>query len=113
MARTALRAVVAAGVGVALALPTSAAVATPTPTGAAPRAAQAGAVTTVRPAASTALPAASTARPAAQAAGPVVPRLPKVPVMRGTGGAVATVDDVASQVGTDVLSRGGNAVDAA
>jgi gamma-glutamyltranspeptidase/glutathione hydrolase len=103
MARTALRAVVAAGVGVALALPTSAAVATPTPTGVAPRAAQVGALTRVPAAAPTPAPA----------AGPVVPRLPKVPVMRGTGGAVATVDEVASQIGTDVLSRGGNAVDAA
>src|SRR5919107_1054881 len=91
MARTALRAVVALGAGVAVALPTGA-VGAPPP--------------------ASAPPAAAPAR-TAPAAGPVVPTLPKVPVMRGSGGAVATVDEVASQVGTDVLSRGGNAVDAA
>ncbi|GMA85453.1 hypothetical protein GCM10025868_07030 [Angustibacter aerolatus] len=32
---------------------------------------------------------------------------------RGTGGAVASVDDVATKVGVDVLARGGNAADAA
>ena len=39
--------------------------------------------------------------------------LPKVPLMVGGGGAVSTVDRDASQVGIDVLSRGGNAADAA
>ena len=39
--------------------------------------------------------------------------LPKVPVMTGSGGAVASVDRDASQVGIDVLARGGNAADAA
>ena len=39
--------------------------------------------------------------------------LPKVPVMRGGGGAVSSVDQAASQVGIDVLKRGGNAADAA
>ena len=38
---------------------------------------------------------------------------PKVPVMTGGGGAVASVDEVATQVGIDVLRRGGNAADAA
>src|SRR4051812_513059 len=45
--------------------------------------------------------------------GPVTPSAPKVPVMTGSGGAVASVDDVATQVGIDVLRRGGNAADAA
>jgi gamma-glutamyltranspeptidase/glutathione hydrolase len=37
----------------------------------------------------------------------------KVPVMVGAGGAVASVDQTASQVGVDVLRSGGNAADAA
>ncbi len=39
--------------------------------------------------------------------------LPKVPVMKGSGGAVSSVDRDASQIGIDVLARGGNAADAA
>jgi len=44
---------------------------------------------------------------------PVRPDAPKVPVMTGGGGAVSSVDDVATQVGIDVLRKGGNAADAA
>ena len=44
---------------------------------------------------------------------PVRPDTPKVPVMTGGGGAVSSVDDVATQVGIDVLRKGGNAADAA
>jgi gamma-glutamyltranspeptidase / glutathione hydrolase len=62
-------------------------------------------------------PAATAAAPAvgspADGPKPVTPTLPKVPVMRGGGGAVSSVDAVASQVGIDVLKAGGNAADAA
>jgi len=40
-------------------------------------------------------------------------QLPKVAVMTGSGGAVTSVDRDASQVGIDVLAKGGNAADAA
>lgn len=39
--------------------------------------------------------------------------LAKVPVAKGTGGAVASVDTDASRIGIEVLRQGGNAVDAA
>ncbi len=58
----------------------------------------------------------ATATPAiaAQGAGGKPPRdLPKVPLMVGFGGAVSSVDRDASQVGIDVLAKGGNAADAA
>ncbi|MGO1167574.1 MAG: gamma-glutamyltransferase, partial [Janibacter sp.] len=44
---------------------------------------------------------------------PVGHELPKMPVMRGSGGAVSSVDPIVSQVGIDVLEKGGNAADAA
>lgn len=44
---------------------------------------------------------------------PVGHELPKVPVMTGGGGAVASVDPIASQVGIDILESGGTAADAA
>ncbi|HET7280465.1 MAG TPA: gamma-glutamyltransferase, partial [Dermatophilaceae bacterium] len=63
-----------------------------------------------------ALPISATATPTTPTANgpkPVTNVLPKVPVMRGGGGAVSSVDAVASQVGIDVLKAGGNAADAA
>lgn len=45
--------------------------------------------------------------------GPVGHRLPHTATMTGTGGAVASVDPVASQVGIEVLRKGGTAAEAA
>ena len=60
-------------------------------------------------------PSAAVAAPPTDRGGPppVGHELPKVAVMTGSGGAVASVDAVASQVGIDVLEAGGNATDAA
>jgi len=57
--------------------------------------------------------AAAVPRTVSQAPPPVQPAEPKVPVMTGGGGAVSSVDAVATQVGIDVLRKGGNAADAA
>lgn len=44
---------------------------------------------------------------------PIGHRLPQVATMTGSGGAVSSVDPVASQVAIDVLAKGGTAADAA
>ena len=55
----------------------------------------------------------ATAPAVSATAAPTADRLPKVPIMVWSGGAVATVDRDASQVGIDILAAGGNAADAA
>jgi gamma-glutamyltranspeptidase / glutathione hydrolase len=56
---------------------------------------------------------ANSAAPQRISAGPGQSAQGKVPVMTGGGGAVASVDQTASQVGISVLRSGGNAADAA
>ena len=55
----------------------------------------------------------STPGTAAEETAPRAPSTEKVPVSRGTGGAVTSVDPEATRIGLRVLERGGNAVDAA
>ncbi len=66
--------------------------------------------------AATATAAGPAPRPVGKAAAqpaPVKASAPKRPVATGSGGAVASVDDVATSVGIEVLRQGGNAADAA